>query len=72
MTAIFETSAIIPSLVGVGKTDFGLLSAGNLRRSTREMPHVVAWNGTQYLVGQHVEQFTRPTERMDFLRLADG
>jgi hypothetical protein len=72
MTQIIETSTIIPSLVGVGKTDFGLLSAGNLRRTARELPHIVQWNGTQYLVGNHVEQYTNPTERMDFLRLADG
>ena len=72
MTQIIETSTVIPSLVGVGKTDFGLLSAGNLRRTARELPHIVQWNGTQYLVGNHVEQYTTPTERMDFLRLADG
>lgn len=72
MSQIIETSTIIPSLVGVGKTDFGLLSAGNFRRSARDLPFIVQWNGTQYLVGNHVEQYTNPTERMDFLRLADG
>lgn len=72
MTQTIETSTLIPSLVGVGKTDFGLLSAGNWRRVIREVPHTVQWNGTQYLVGNHVEQYTTPTERMDFLRLADG
>lgn len=72
MTQIIETSTIVPSLVGVGKTDFGLLSAGNLRRTARNLPFIVQWNGTQYLVGHHVEQYTTPTERMDFLRLADG
>jgi hypothetical protein len=72
MTQIIETSTIIPSLVGVGKTDFGLLSVGSPRRATLDMPHVIQWNETQYLVGEHVEMYTVPTERMDFLRLADG
>lgn len=72
MSEIIETSANIPAVVGVGKTDFGLLSAGNLRRTAREIPHVISWDGAQYLVGMGVEKFARPTERMDFLRLADG
>ena len=45
MTQTIETSTLIPSLVGVGKTDFGLLSAGNWRRASREVPHTVQWNG---------------------------
>lgn len=67
-----ETSIVIPSVVGIGKIDFGLLSAGNLRRGTREYPHTVHWNETQFLVGEHVGKFARPSERMDFLRLAEG
>jgi hypothetical protein len=72
MNNSLETSVIIPSVVGIGKTDFGLLTAGNLRRASRETPHVISWDGTQYLAGEGVEKFARPIERMDFLRLADS
>ena len=72
MTDILETSAIVPSVVGVGRTDFGLLTAGNLRRVSTELPHAVSWNGAQYLVGHTVEKYAPTSERMDFLRLGDS
>jgi hypothetical protein len=72
MTQITETSTLIPAQVGVGKTDFGLLSAGNLRRASRDLPYSVQWDDVQYLVGPRVEQYANTSERMDFLRLADG
>jgi len=66
-------SVQLPSVVGVGDTDTGLLSLGALsgRRSSRE-PVAVAWNGVSFLAGHRVASFARPIERMDFLRLSDG
>lgn len=71
--------ATVPSVVGVGSTDVGLLSLGNLgsRRRARQ-PDQVAFTLTgasdrvSYLVGENVARYARPVERMDFLRLRDG
>lgn len=65
--------ATIPSVVGVGETELGLLGLGNLgrRRRTRQ-PDQVAFEGVTYLVGEGVARYARPVERMDFLRLSDG
>ncbi len=64
---------VIPSVVGVGETDLGMLSIGNLgRRRRRGGPDKVTCNGVTYLVGKDVAQFARPVQRMDFLRLSDG
>jgi len=65
--------SIVPSVVGVGETDLGMLSLGNLgRRRHRPVPDRVAFGGVTYLVGEGVARFTRPVQRMDFLRLSDG
>lgn len=72
MNETLETSVIIPSVVGVGRTDMGMLTAGNLRRASTELPYTVNWNGTPYLVGQAVEKYAPVSERMDFLRLGDS
>lgn len=66
-------SVHLPSVVGVGDTDIGLLSLGALggRRRSRE-PVAVAWTGVSYLAGHRVASYARPIERMDFLRLSDG
>ena len=64
---------VLPSVIGVGNTDLGMLTAGHLghgRRPTK--PHSISWNGASYLTGAGVERFARPIERMDFVRLADG
>lgn len=65
--------AIVPSVVGVGQTDLGLLSVGKLgrRRRTRQ-PDQVSFEGVTYLVGENVARYARPVERMDFLRHSDG
>ncbi len=64
---------VIPSIVGVGETDLGLLSLGNLGRRRRQaIPDKVAYGGVSYLVGENVARFARPVQRMDFLRLSDG
>jgi len=64
---------VIPSVVGVGQTDLGLLSLGELgRRRRKAIPDRVAYDGVSYLVGENVARFTRSVQRMDFLRLSDG
>ena len=63
----------IPSVVGVGETELGMLSIGKLgRRRRRATPDKVAYEGITYLVGENVARFARPVQRMDFLRLSDG
>jgi len=64
----------IPSIVGIGSTDLGLLSAGFTRRGPKlSNPHTLCWADTTYLVGSGVERFTRPIkERLDFARLSEG
>ena len=65
--------AIVPSVVGVGQTDLGLLSVGNLgRRRRSRQPDQVSFEGVTYLVGEGLARYARPVERMDFLRLSDG
>jgi len=64
--------AVVPSVVGVGGTDLGLLSIGNLGRRRRSEPDRVAFNGVEYLVGEGVSRYARPVQRMDFLRLSNG
>lgn len=65
--------ATVPSVVGVGSTDLGLLSVGNLGRRRRpRQPDQVTFDKITYLVGENVARYARPVERMDFLRLSDG
>jgi hypothetical protein len=65
--------AIVPSVVGVGQTDLGLLSVGKLgRRRRSRQPDQVTFADVTYLVGENVARYARPVERMDFLRLSDG
>ncbi len=67
---IFTTH--LPSVVGVGSTNIGLLetSLGNKRR--RALPDETSFDGVTYLVGQDVAKYAQPVERMDFQRLSDG
>ena len=65
--------AIVPSVVGVGETDLGMLSIGDLgRRRRRGGPDTVTYGGVTYLFGESVSLYARPVQRMDFLRLSDG
>jgi MYXO-CTERM domain-containing protein len=60
----------VPSVVGVGETDLGLLSLGALgRRRRSRQPDQVTFDKITYLVGEGVARYARPVERMDFLRL---
>jgi hypothetical protein len=59
----------VPSMVGVGSADLGLLSVGNLDRRRRpRQPDRVAFDEITCLVGENVACYARPVERMDFLR----
>jgi len=65
--------ATVPSVVGVGSTDLGLLSVGYLgRRRRSRQPDQVTFDKITYLVGENVARYARPVERMDFLRLSEG
>ena len=62
----------LPSLVGVGQTDLGLLSAG-ITRQKKQLPHQVVFeNGQTLLAGPHVELYARPSQRLDTDRLGDS
>lgn len=64
---------VVPSVVGVGETDLGLLSLGAVgKRSRRSMPDRVTFGGVTYLVGEGVARYAEPVQRMDFHRLSDG
>ncbi len=67
-----QKSVHVPSVVGIGDTDLGLLSLNGASRRKRELPITVAWDGVSYLVGDHVGDYARVVERMDFNRLRDG
>ena len=66
-------TAVLPSVVGVGNTELGLLDTtlGNRRRRD-DMPNETTFDGVSYLVGQNVANYARPASRMDFMRLSDG
>jgi hypothetical protein len=64
----------MPSVVGVGDTDIGMLGLGGVtgRKRRRRLPHKVNFDGLEFLVGERVADFARPVERLDFLRLSNG
>jgi hypothetical protein len=65
--------ATVPSVVGQGATDLGLLDlAGVTGRRRRKRPHRVTFDGVELLVGSNVAEFARPVERLDFQRLRNG
>ncbi|MCP4593464.1 MAG: hypothetical protein GY842_22230, partial [bacterium] len=44
---------VVPSVVGVGETDLGMLSLGDLGRRRRQtVPDRVTFGGVTYLVGE--------------------
>lgn len=66
-------TAVVPSVVGVGDTDMGLLGRAAFGRRRRRKPFEVMFEGLSYLVGHNVADYARrPAQRMDFNRLADG
>ncbi len=64
----------ITSSVGVGSLDMGMLTLGDFSKGHRSSrPKLIEWGtNSRYLVGENVAEFTRPMERLDFLRLAEG
>ena len=70
--AVWEEKIVterVPAIVGVGATDNGLLSIG-LVRQKKQTPDVVIVDDLRHLVGQHVNLYAHPIERLDFDRLA--
>jgi hypothetical protein len=66
-------TAIVRSLIGIGKTEMGALTIGDFGKGRRRnVPHRVSWGESSYLVGEHVPQYARPLERLDFQRLSEG
>jgi hypothetical protein len=69
-------TATVPSVVGVGETDLGLLSlagvTGRRRRRKRFEPYRVTFDGADMLVGAGVAEYARPVERLDFQRLGES
>ena len=66
---------VIPSVVGVGNTDMGMLTLGGaLGKRRRARPYRISWGrGLPYLVGPAVEFYTRPQDAyLSIERLADG
>lgn len=67
------TKVVVPSVTGMGKTDIGHLSLGEVgRQRRRRLPDRVAFDGVTYLVGDGVERYAEPMDGMDFLRLRGG
>ena len=76
-------TATVPSVVGVGETDLGLLSlagvTGRRRRRKQFEPYRVTFpaeaglrKGADMLVGAGVAEYARPVERLDFQRLGES
>ena len=66
-------AAVVPSVVGMGETNVGQLSLGDLGRQRRRgLPDSVVVNDVTYLVGDGVERYAEPMRGMDFLRLRKG
>jgi plasmid segregation protein ParM len=69
---IEESSVIVPSQIGLGTTETGMLSRGFLKSSRTNQPYKVTVNERQYLAGPNVEMYATPLQRMDFARLGDS
>lgn len=60
----------IPSVVGIGPTEVGMLSMGvDDKRATR--PDRIGFGGYEYLVGHNVGSYAAPVQSMDINRLGD-
>lgn len=73
MNPVTPKQACVVSSIGVGQTDVGNLSLGQLSKGhERKLPSTVKWGESSYLVGEHVAAYARPLERLDFQRLSEG
>lgn len=66
-------SFTFPSIVGVGERDLGILDLGGIRQRRRRghEPFRVSYDGIETLVGEGIDRYTIPIERMDYGRLTD-
>lgn len=63
----------LPSVCGVGQVNAGGLGlAGVVHGRRSDLPHRVAFDQVEYLVGHNVAFYARPIERMDFARFTEG
>ena len=69
---IQESSVMVPSQIGFGTTDTGMLSRGFLKSPRTNLPYKVTVNDREYLAGPNVEMYATPLQRMDFARLGDS
>ena len=69
---IEESSVMVPSQIGFGTTETGMLSRGFLKSSRTNLPYKVTVNDREYLAGPNVEMYATPLQRMDFARLGDS
>ena len=69
---IEESSVMVPSQIGFGTTETGMLSRGFLKSSRTNLPYKVVVNDREYLAGPNVEMYATPLQRMDFARLGDS
>jgi plasmid segregation protein ParM len=69
---IEESSVMVPSQIGFGTTNIGMLSRGFLKSPRANLPYKVTLNDREYLVGSNVELYATPLQRMDFARLGDS
>ena len=69
---IKESSVMVPSQIGFGTTEIGMLSRGFLKSPRTNLPYKVTVNDREYLAGPNVEMYATPLQRMDFARLGDS
>lgn len=62
----------VPSIVGIGSTDDGLLSVGLGKRRRQPKPDEVTFGKVRYLVGDGVTDYATPIQRMDLDRFTDS
>jgi len=66
-------TVVVSAIVGMGDTNLGRLSIGDVgRQRRRKLPDRVVFGDVNYLVGDGTERYAAPMKGLDFLRLRDG
>ncbi len=66
-------TVVVRAIVGMGNTDIGMLSIGDVgRQRRRKLPDRVVFGNVGYLVGNGTERYAAPMDGLDFLRLRGG
>ncbi len=70
-------TAVLPSQVGVGNTNLGILDLGGFDKKPRKkkddaLPVAVRFDGGDYLVGHNVARYARLLERLDANKYTDS